>query len=128
MGTIVGKITTSDGRPIADATVMVESGPTHSDLAAVTDVTGAYALSELEPGLYTLQVNAAGFSTVSGRVPVRHKQITRADLTLEEEEIPVPEMDDQFEDEFRRSPGSQDRARTTTPKAAPRSPRRRSQS
>jgi len=50
MGAIVGNITTTKGEPIADASVMVESGPSHPDLAAITDESGAYHLGDLEPG------------------------------------------------------------------------------
>jgi hypothetical protein len=140
MGTIVGYITTTEGEPIADASVIVESGPPHPDLAAITDESGAYRLSDLEPGQYVIRVFAEGFSTVSGRVPVRHGLVTRANLTLQqEEESPVPEMDDQFEDEFETtsplgSKGSFDAAKSGggatsnkgLPEAPPRPPRRRS--
>jgi Carboxypeptidase regulatory-like domain len=125
MGAIVGNITTTGGEPIADASVMVESGPSHPDLAAITDESGVYRLGDLEPGQYVIRVFAEGFSTVSGRVPVRRGHTTRANLTLEEDETPVPEMDDQFEDEFQAPFRSSSGHTSDMPNAPPRPPRRR---
>lgn len=123
MGAIAGNITTSEGEPIADASVLVESGPSHPDLAAITDASGAYRLSDLNPGQYVVRVFAEGFLTMSGRVPVRDKQVTSLNVTLEEDESPVPEMDDQFKDVFPTPSKSGSEEATPAPPSQP--PRRR---
>jgi hypothetical protein len=92
MGAIIGNITTLEGEPVADASILVESGPSHPDLAALSDESGSYQLSDLEPGQYVIRVFAEGFSSVSGRVPVRRGRVTRANLTLQEAE--TPELDE----------------------------------
>ncbi len=90
---IRGMVTTSAGEPIPDASVFVESGPSHPDIVAVTGVQGAYELSGLAPGVYVIRVQADGFTGISGRVPVRHGQATRLNVALEFDQ--VPEIDGQ---------------------------------
>src|SRR5215469_5076659 len=126
MGTIAGRITSPDGEPIANASVMVASGPSHPDLAAITDKKGAFRLDDLEAGEYLIQVNAEGFAKVCGRVPVRPRHVTRADLVLPEEE--VPELDDQFEDDPLSRPGGQDKSDAPAAKSPTAPPRGRSKS
>ena len=87
MGTIAGVITDIGGNPIPDASIFVTSGPAHAEIAALTDEQGAYRLSGLRAGTYVLQVNAGGFVPVSGRVPVRDGRVTRADVTLQGDEV-----------------------------------------
>ena len=87
MGTIAGTVMTIDGVPISEASVYVASGPSHADLAALTDEFGNFRLSGLSVGVYVIEVSAEGFMAVSGHVPVRSGRVTRADVTLQGEEI-----------------------------------------
>jgi hypothetical protein len=68
----------------------VASGPTHHDVAALTDEKGAFRLGDLKPGPYELVVNAEGFASVRARVNVHADVVTRVAITLDES---VPEID-----------------------------------
>lgn len=81
MGLVVGTIVDEEGEPIAEATVMVVAGPTHTDLAAVTDENGDFQLG-LDPGLYKLEFHKEDFRTARGRVRVRPQGRTRVRVRL----------------------------------------------
>jgi hypothetical protein len=88
MGTILGTVQTTQEEPVAEAAIMVASGPTHHDVAALSDENGEFRLSDLEPGRYVLQVNAEGFQSVRGNVDVRAEGIARVRITLSAEAVP----------------------------------------
>ena len=92
MGAIVGEVLTVNKQPIADAAVMVASGPTHSDVAALTDERGAFRLGDLESGRYVIEVDAEGYVSRQGRVPVRSERATHVHIVLQNEY--VPEIDE----------------------------------
>lgn len=87
MGSIAGTITSDDGSTIQEATLYVVSGPSHTDLAAMTDELGNFRLSGLDAGMYVIEVNAEGYMPLSGRIPVRSGRVTRANATLRSEEV-----------------------------------------
>jgi Carboxypeptidase regulatory-like domain len=61
---ITGRVSRSDGQPIAGARVLFASGPgALPDIAALTDGTGRFALAAPLPGDYTLEVVADGFQS-----------------------------------------------------------------
>ena len=63
LGTIVGTVTDPSGGVIPNATVkIVEEGTSRSRVTA-TDVRGYYVLPSLRPSIYTLTVEAPGFSS-----------------------------------------------------------------
>jgi hypothetical protein len=88
MGKIIGKVLTVNKEPISEATVLIQEGPTHPDLAALTNAEGEFSLSNLKPGKYRLEILAEGFIPVQGRVSVRPQLNTRIRVTLEDEFIP----------------------------------------
>jgi hypothetical protein len=60
-----GTVTSSDGTPIAGATVVLSgNGPARS---AQSDAKGRFALTQLPAGTYTLLAAARGYTTLSGR-------------------------------------------------------------
>jgi hypothetical protein len=61
-GTVKGMITDSSGAPIADAVVMIVSGPAEfNDIASVSSDDGEFYLSNISiPGTYVLQVQHEG--------------------------------------------------------------------
>jgi carboxypeptidase family protein/TonB-dependent receptor-like protein len=61
-GTIAGTVTDERGRPIADAVVTAQSP--QGARRAISDKNGFFIIPFLTPGTYTLQIIAAGFSTV----------------------------------------------------------------
>jgi len=60
-GFIQGKATDSSGAPIYGAVVSVE-GANGSPYKTVTDDAGAFRISSLEPGNYSVKISASGFS------------------------------------------------------------------
>ncbi|HEV8335792.1 MAG TPA: TonB-dependent receptor [Candidatus Polarisedimenticolia bacterium] len=61
-GTIAGVVTDDRGRPIADAVVTAQSP--QGARRAISDKNGYFIIPFLTPGNYTLQIIAAGFSTI----------------------------------------------------------------
>ena len=88
MGVIVGRVVTVDEQPIEDAAVMVVSGPTHPDVAALSDERGAFRLGDLVPGRYVIEVDAEGYVSRRGRVPVRSERATHIHIVLQDEYVP----------------------------------------
>jgi hypothetical protein len=83
-GAIAGSISTRAGAAVPGAAVMiVGDSPTHLDIAAVTGADGDYALGELVPGEYEIQVNVADRLQVQ-RVQVRPGEVARLDFQVED--------------------------------------------
>lgn len=98
MGLLVGVVRTTDRQPIPDARVLVVSGPTHHDIAALTSENGRFRLGGLEPGKYRIEVNADGFLPVQGGVRVltkgaRFYRIALEAIDLDDDGASVPELD-----------------------------------
>lgn len=82
-GAIAGTVNGPSQEPLAGAVVMISGdSPTHLDIAALTDATGRYRFDNLQPGLYTLLVNAADCQSQSGQIRVEANKIARLDFAL----------------------------------------------
>jgi hypothetical protein len=82
-GAIAGTVNDPSQEPLAGAVVMIAGdSPAHLDIAALTDASGRYRFDNLQPGLYTLLVNAAEYPPQSGRIMVKANQIARLDFDL----------------------------------------------
>lgn len=87
-GHIAGQVTRADGTPISDAWVQIRESCVTSDLGVVTCTyaqtvaDGYYRIRDLRPGVYTLDVSAAGFTTQSAMISVNSGRITFADFIL----------------------------------------------
>lgn len=97
MGLLVGVVRTTDKQPIPDARVLVVSGPTHPDIAALTNENGRFRLGGLEPGRYRIEVDAEGFLPVQGGVRVltqgaRFYRIALEPIVVDDDLTPVPEL------------------------------------
>lgn len=55
MGSIKGIIKDNNDRPVADVTVMIVTGPSHPDIAPLSDEEGRFDLSQLAAGNYTIK-------------------------------------------------------------------------
>lgn len=67
-GATAGGVVTSEGRPVADATVILRRGVedlVHVTRFAQTDAAGAWRITGLGPGTYTAEVTAAGRAAAS---------------------------------------------------------------
>jgi hypothetical protein len=82
MGIITGIIRNANDAPLADVNVLIVSGPSHHDIAAITGSDGKFSLSNLQPGNYVLK--AFGEVESEGiRVPVLSGQIPFVEIWLE---------------------------------------------
>lgn len=69
----------SEGAPVSHATVRVRS----TGIGTLTDHTGAYRLSGLRPGVYTLVASGPGYAAASHEVRVVAGDVAMADFELE---------------------------------------------
>src|SRR5258705_608912 len=80
---ISGTISDSSGAVVADASVTVTNNATNVSAVAVTTSAGTYVITDLIPGIYTVRIERAGFSTgVLSEVHVDVSRTTNAGLTL----------------------------------------------
>jgi hypothetical protein len=75
-GNVSGTVTNTSSAAIAGATVSI-AGKT-----ATTGGTGAYSITEIAGGTYTMTVNATGYNAWSGTVTVTNGQAVIADVSL----------------------------------------------
>jgi hypothetical protein len=71
-----------EGRPIAEAVVLIADGPSHPDMAALTGGEGEYSYIRLAPGTYTLLVNAVDREPLRLSVDVAAGQTAQLDFDL----------------------------------------------
>jgi len=64
-GSISGIVTDSTGAVVAGAKVMATNQATNSARSAETNSSGAYSITNLEPGPYRVVMRKAGFKTIS---------------------------------------------------------------
>ena len=82
---IHGRVTTAQGEPIAGAAAIIEGGPAHPDVAALTDAGGRFRYDDLVPGTYTLSVHAEGYAPRRRSARLEEGQIANLDFTLVDE-------------------------------------------
>jgi hypothetical protein len=80
---IAGRVDDDQGKPLAEATVLIVSGPAHRDIAALTDSQGRYRFDSLLPGDYTLMVNAFGHPQKEGKVAAKVGDLAFLDFVME---------------------------------------------
>ena len=68
-GRIKGLIRDADDVPIEDVNIVIVTGPTHQDIAALTGADGAFDFGKLQPGNYVIK--AYGSDLESDDIPVR---------------------------------------------------------
>ena len=84
LGRIFGGITDESGGAIVDATVTVLDVQRGISRPLVTDSAGQYSAPSLQPGTYTVRVEAKGFKTIDrSDIAVGVGQDIRIDLTLQ---------------------------------------------
>jgi hypothetical protein len=83
-GTLVGTVTDASGFVVVGATVVVTDKATDISKTATTTATGAYEVSNLEPGIYTISVSAKSFKRlVSEGIEIRANTELRLDHQLQ---------------------------------------------
>jgi hypothetical protein len=68
-GAIRGLIRNADDVPIEDVNIVIVTGPTHQDIAALTGADGVFGFSSLRPGNYVIK--AYSIDVESDDIPVR---------------------------------------------------------
>jgi hypothetical protein len=69
-GQITGRVTDPNTAVVSGAAVAIKSVETGAERTATTDSEGAYTVTNLQPGLYDVTVQAPNFATVTQRVQV----------------------------------------------------------
>lgn len=93
-GTIIGVVTdASTGKPVAGAMIIATSPNLQGQQTAVTDAAGAYRISLLPPGEYTLMVQLGGYKDAQrSDVSVRLDKTIRANLAVVPEAVQMEEQ------------------------------------
>src|SRR5512132_1168916 len=60
-GTLTGTVKDPQGAVVAGANIVVKSVDTGTERRSVTNDTGTYTISNLQPGIYDVRVEAPGF-------------------------------------------------------------------
>jgi Carboxypeptidase regulatory-like domain len=81
-GSIMGKVTATDGSPLPGVTVEARSNFLPQPRVSYTDERGEYRLPELQPGPYTLTFTMAGLQTVTRTTTVLVKANQTVDAVL----------------------------------------------
>jgi hypothetical protein len=82
-GSIEGVVTDPNKANIAGATVTVTSTTTSKSVTVTTNDDGFFSVRSLEPGVYRIRVERAGFSTATAEnIVVQVSQVARADIQL----------------------------------------------
>ncbi len=69
-GQIIGKVTDPQGALVPGATVTIKAVNTGATRTATTNTQGEYTITNLQPGLYDVSIQATGFATRTQRVEV----------------------------------------------------------
>lgn len=82
-GAIKGLVRDADDVPMEDVNIVIVTGPTHQDIAALTGADGSFGFSSLQPGNYVIK--AYGSDVESDDIPVRvfTKKIAFVEIWLE---------------------------------------------
>lgn len=82
-GAISGTVTNPNKEVVAGATVTAKNAGTSKESTATTDDNGAFRISNLDPGIYTVTVNATGFAPFTGEnVTVEVGRATEIPVTV----------------------------------------------
>lgn len=78
-GTIKGTVTTNDGKPAGDVSVVLKD----TKKGAATNEKGAFEINKLKQGQYTLQISLTGYQTLERVVEVAAAKVAELNLELQ---------------------------------------------
>jgi Carboxypeptidase regulatory-like domain/TonB dependent receptor len=81
-GAIGGTIKDPQGAVVPNAAVVVKNDETNKEFTATTDSEGNFRVAQLQPGNYTVTVNASGFAPLSAKLVVEVGRVTPIDAAL----------------------------------------------
>jgi iron complex outermembrane recepter protein len=76
---IKGKVTTSDGRPAADVTIVVKG----SSKSAITGEDGSFSIRNLAAGTYELEISLIGYETITEKVSLADNETNILNIKLQ---------------------------------------------
>ena len=88
-GTIRGRVTDAQGAPLVRAAVALEG----TGFRTVTDQAGAYQITGVPAGAYTLRARLIGYATAMTQVTVRDNETAAHDVRLEAVAIGLAPVD-----------------------------------
>lgn len=77
-GKIIGKVISSDGRPVAWVTISVKN----TSLSTISDESGNFILKNIKPGTYTVIASYTGFQTVEKIIEVSDESTSEILFTI----------------------------------------------
>lgn len=84
-GTLIGRVTDAQGQPVVDAAAIIAgSSPSHKDIAALTNAEGEFTYYGLISGIYTIIINAEGYTPKSEQVRIETGRVERVTFRLAE--------------------------------------------
>ena len=83
-GTLVGRVTDPAGADVPNATVTVTQVATNQARTITTNESGEYVVAQLQPGEYSIKIDATGFkSTISQNIVLQTDETRRVNITLD---------------------------------------------
>src|SRR5215472_16397862 len=81
-GDVTGTVTDPSGAAVAGATVTLDHNDTGQTQTVTSSNTGAYRFALLNPGTYTVSVDAKGFQTMTRNVTVAVGQVSNLNFAM----------------------------------------------
>src|SRR6266700_7607342 len=76
---LLGTVKDASGAVVAQCIVTVENTGTSAHRSTLTDTSGSYTVPNLEPGAYTIKMEAAGFQAANYKTQLTARQTVRVD-------------------------------------------------
>ncbi|MFL6283709.1 MAG: carboxypeptidase regulatory-like domain-containing protein [Pyrinomonadaceae bacterium] len=81
-GAIGGTVKDPQSAVVPNATIVVKNDETNKEFNATTDAEGNFRVAQLQPGNYTVTVNATGFAPLTAKVVVEVGRVTPIEAAL----------------------------------------------
>lgn len=82
-GAIKGLVRDADNLPIADVSIVIVTGPSHQDIAALTGSDGTFCIGSLQPGRYVIKAYGRNVESDTFPVQVLARQAAAVEIWLE---------------------------------------------
>ena len=79
LASFLGTVKDASGAVVASCVITVENTGTSAHRATVSDSSGSYSMPNLEPGSYTIKMEAPGFQAANYRVDLTARETVRVD-------------------------------------------------
>src|ERR1700691_2225555 len=79
LASLLGTVKDASGAVVASCAVTLENTGTSAHRTTLSDSSGTYNVSNLEPGSYTIKMEAPGFQTANYKVDLTARETVRVD-------------------------------------------------